>query len=426
MSHELPPIVLIDDHGASGAQLSPMTDLRPAFDIRTGALTLLERVELAMGAKVQGAWVDPAIADLTRERFPALAINDASRFRGSVLAINARLGPMDHAAMMELVRAGGHGVIRDAHREVVAAIVPASKIGSGCLLDLAAAPEAARSDKRRVLTRTWHVKHLRDECLLQDLHLLGVHMAAARTQGAPPAWSTVIPHARHGLTIGVGAAISPGTVFDLEGGPILIAEGAVVRPGAIILGPAYVGPGSTVLEHAMIRPGTAIGPRCKVSGEIGGTIFQGFANKAHDGYLGDAYVGEWVNLGAGTTNSNLLNTYGEIIARPLGSRGEILSNERTGEQFLGCVLGDHVKTAICSRIMTGSIIGTGTMFAASGSLSGTVPGFSWMTDGGSKHFRFDKFLEVATAAMGRRKLTPSAAYVERLRELNAIADRRSA
>jgi hypothetical protein len=158
---------------------------------------------------------------------------------------------------------------------------------------------------------------------------------------------------------------------------------------------------------------------------VGGTIFEGFSNKGHDGYLGDSYVGEWVNLGAGTTNSNLLNTYGEVIARPLVG-GKAGSNERTGETFLGCVLGEHVKTAICTRIMTGSIVGTGTMFAATAALSGTVPAFSWCTDSAAdvgkagvsiKPYRFDKFLEVARAAMARRKVTPGEAYVERMRSV---------
>jgi UDP-N-acetylglucosamine diphosphorylase / glucose-1-phosphate thymidylyltransferase / UDP-N-acetylgalactosamine diphosphorylase / glucosamine-1-phosphate N-acetyltransferase / galactosamine-1-phosphate N-acetyltransferase len=174
-----------------------------------------------------------------------------------------------------------------------------------------------------------------------------------------------------------------------------------------------------VLERSLVKSNTALGPWCKVAGEVGGTIFQGFANKAHDGHLGDSYIGEWVNLGAGTTNSNLLNTYGEVVAKQ-SPRG---SNERTGETFLGCVLGDHVKTAICTRIMTGAIVHTGTMWAATAAISGCVPGFSWVTDSSPppsgageqwKPFRFDKFMEVARAAMGRRKIVPSEATVAAL------------
>ncbi|MFT3685650.1 MAG: hypothetical protein QM783_12110 [Phycisphaerales bacterium] len=81
------------------------------------------------------------------------------------------------------------------------------------------------------------------------------------------------------------------------------------------MGPAYIGSHSTVIERTLVKAHSSIGPWCKVAGEVGGVVFQGFANKAHDGHLGDAFVGEWSNLGAGTTNSNLLNTYGEVTMR---------------------------------------------------------------------------------------------------------------
>jgi UDP-N-acetylglucosamine diphosphorylase/glucosamine-1-phosphate N-acetyltransferase len=210
-----------------------------------------------------------------------------------------------------------------------------------------------------------------------------------------------------------GALVYPGVTFDLEQGAVVVAEGATIRPGAIIHGPASIGAHSTVLDRALVKGFTAIGPYCKVAGEIGGTIIQGYSNKAHDGHLGDSWLGEWVNLGAGTTNSNLLNTYGEVFAKAAPDA----SNERTGLQFLGCILGDHVKTAICTRIMTGAIVGTGTMWAATAPVSGSIPAFSWVTDAGTKGYRFEKFMEVARAAMGRRKIDPSTDYARQLEDL---------
>jgi bifunctional N-acetylglucosamine-1-phosphate-uridyltransferase/glucosamine-1-phosphate-acetyltransferase GlmU-like protein len=171
-----------------------------------------------------------------------------------------------------------------------------------------------------------------------------------------------------------------------------------------------------VLERATIRPNTVIGPYCKVAGEVSGVIFQGFSNKAHDGFLGDSWLGEWVNLGAGTTNSNLLNTYGEVIA--LGSPGG--SYERTGEQFLGAIIGDHVKTAICTRIMTGAVIHTGAMLAQTAAVTGCVGPFAWCTDEGVKQYRPAKFIEVAKAAMARRGVVPSAGYLSTVSELAAV------
>ena len=98
-----------------------------------------------------------------------------------------------------------------------------------------------------------------------------------------------------------------------------------------------------------------------------------------------------------------------------------MSNERTGQQFLGAIIGDHVKTAICTRIMTGAVLHSGSMFAQTAAVSGCVPGFTWATDAGRKPFRWEKFLEVATAAMKRRKLQPSNAMITRLRQLHSAA-----
>jgi len=263
-----------------------------------------------------------------------------------------------------------------------------------------------------LLARPWHVRTLRDRALANDLERLEKQLNA----GTPAGLTTFGTHA---LRVMPSARILPGVVLDLDHGPIYVAEHATIRPGAILTGPCYVGPHSTVLDRAVIRSNTAIGPQCKVAGEVGGTIFQGYANKAHDGYLGDSWVGEWANLGAGTTTSNLLNTYGEIIARALPEGAPGSKNERTGEQFLGAIIGDHVKTAICTRIMTGSVLHIGSMFATTAPVSGCVARFTWATDAGRHPYRVDKFLEVMKAAMGRRKVSPTEAYLRRIAALHA-------
>jgi len=104
-----------------------------------------------------------------------------------------------------------------------------------------------------------------------------------------------------------------------------------------------------------------------------------------------------VNFGAGTTNSNLLNTYGEIVVTDLAG-----SRHKTGRNFVGCFVGDHVKFAICTRIMTGSIIGTGAMIATTVPAPSATARFAWLTDAGSRTFQIDKFLDVAQTVMSRR------------------------
>lgn len=356
-------LILFDD---GGGELAPLTDLRPAFDIRTGAWTALERWA-DVGLEPAGLIVPEAMAALTRDLHPGTPVNEPPAQEAIVVNGRWPLAARDSEAIaaLEPGRALSHN-----------GTLLAARIGTNGCDRLEADAFEATEHEAGLLERCWHVRTHRDACIAYDLF----RMAPAK-----------------GVVVGEGAAVAQSAVLDASNGPIVIRENTRVGHHAVILGPAYIGPGSTVIEHATIRPNTAIGPVCKVGGEITGVIFQGYTNKAHEGFLGDAYVGRWVNLGAGTTNSNLLNTYGPVV----------IDRQRTGETFMGCVLGDHVRTAIGTRIMTGAVVGTGTMWAASKAIAGRVAPMRWMTDAGEKLFRPEKFLEVATAAMARRDAIPT-------------------
>ncbi|MBT5365683.1 MAG: hypothetical protein HOL14_04055 [Phycisphaerae bacterium] len=193
------------------------------------------------------------------------------------------------------------------------------------------------------------------------------------------------------------AMIFPGVVLDATCGAIRIEEGAVIKSNAVLCGPCWIGKDCVITEGALIKANTVFGPQCKVGGEVGGTIFQGYSNKSHDGHLGDSIIGEWVNIGAGTTNSNLLNTYGDVIVTDLQGK-----RHRTGRQFVGCFVGDHAKFAICSVIMTGTIIGTGAMVATSVPALSPTKRFAWLTDVSERTYQIEKFLSVAKKIMARR------------------------
>lgn len=400
-------VILFDD---GKGLLSPLTDLRAAFDIRTGALTTAERICRALDLVPVALMVPPHLAEVTRERHATplpgtdkpVAVNTLPRSSEPRLFVNGRCPlPYDFIAGLE----PGQAIVEHGSGDLVAAVLDPAEFReyqSGAKLPAVTSGEEAAPT---LLSRPWHVISFRDRCLSVDLELL----ANQPTTDLPPG---VLGIGEEPLTIAPTATVYPGVILDMEQGPIVIADHATLRPGATVIGPAYIGEHATVLDKALIKGHTAIGPWCKVAGEVGGVIFQGFANKGHDGHLGDSYIGEWVNLGAGTTNSNLLNTYSEVIASAPGG-----SNERTGLQFLGAIIGDHVKTAISTRIMTGAILRTGGMFAQTAAVSGTTPGFAWSTDAGLRTFRFPKFIETATAMMARRKITPTEAYTAALRTL---------
>lgn len=395
--------------------LAPLTDLRPACAVRTGAFTSFERLRRSLKLEIAGVQTPATLEFLARELLN-VPVNDASSvpFDESILFINSRC-PLAYDVITSLQP--GESIVEAGSGDVVAAMGRGSDVSSLLAGQSPAWRPISELSAPALLSRPWHVKTFRDRCLAADLAMF----RGFATSTDLPGVSIIVGPARPGVSAAYGqrpvihptARVYPTATFDIEHGPIVVDEHAVVRPHALIVGPAYIGPHSTVLDKSLIKAGAAIGPHCKVAGEVGGTIFQGFANKAHDGHLGDSYIGEWANLGANTTNSNLLNTYGEVIAKPTPSG----SNERTGEQFLGCIIGDHCKFAISTRIMTGSIVHTGTMWAASHAVSGCVPAFSWVTDAGVKSFRLDKFMEIARTVMGRRKIAPTQAYEECLREL---------
>jgi UDP-N-acetylglucosamine diphosphorylase/glucosamine-1-phosphate N-acetyltransferase len=189
-----------------------------------------------------------------------------------------------------------------------------------------------------------------------------------------------------------GAEVEPGVVFDVRHGVVVIDHGAEVRSGTRLEGPCYVGPGARVLGGFI--KGSILGPRTVVRGEVSSTIFNGYANKAHDGYVGHSVIGHWVNLGAGTTTSNLKNTYGTVRLSVAGTTVD------TGRQFLGSLIGDHAKTAIGTMLPTGTVVGAGANVFGDG-LGKYVPPFSWGASG-AVQLTEEGFLRVAERVMPRR------------------------
>ncbi len=398
--------VVIFDDGL--AELAALADLRPVFDVRTGRDTSRARLERAIGARADAALIPDTRADLARESAD-IPINPPD-VPADALFVNGRcvLPPNGLADL-----APGSAMIEARTGAVIAARLARDDARTFARsLTLPAGVRADSIDKPCVLHRPWDVIRFRDAAIADDLAALGRDARATGDLGgrALRAGREALPGSaclmgEHEIYVHPTAVLAPGAVLDSSKGVVAIDEHVVVRPGAIIVGPASIGPHSTILEHAFIKANTAIGPWCKIAGEVGGTIVQGFSNKGHDGHLGDAWLGEWVNLGAGTINSNLLNTYGEVgaAATPASRR------EKTGLTFLGCVLGDHVKTAIGTRIMTGSMIGTGAMLASTTPPPTCVGRFAWITDAGATRYKLERFLDAAERMMQRRgvALTPA-------------------
>jgi len=214
--------------------------------------------------------------------------------------------------------------------------------------------------------------------------------------------------------VGKNVKIKPGVVLDAEDGPIAIDDNVTILGNSVIMGPAYIGKGSTVKALAKIYGGTSIGPLCKVGGEIEATIFQGYANKQHEGFIGHSFIGEWVNLGADTNNSDLKNNYENVKVR--------LKNKTvdTDRMFVGLIMGDHSKTGINSMFNTGTVAGISCNLFGSGYMPKYIPSFSWGGPFGLAEYDIEKALKTAKAAMKRRNVAMTKEYESSFRNAFAL------
>jgi UDP-N-acetylglucosamine diphosphorylase/glucosamine-1-phosphate N-acetyltransferase len=365
-----------------GAAWAPFAGVRPIAELRAGAWRIRERWEAACRA-------DAA----------AILGDHVEQFREGDEPPVRPLGPIDGPAVVaaswfvptgdRIERADEPAAARRLRHDgaTVAWLVPAGEQWNG---------PHERGDAQELdglmLRGSFDLVTALERYLAEDC----ADLRAAPSTGVPPG-SIVLGDPTN--VIVMGAAVEPGVVFDVRQGAVVLEAGVEVRHGTRLEGPVYVGARSKILG-GYIRAST-FGPECRVHGEVAASVFLGYANKSHDGFVGHSVIGHWVNLGALTTTSNLKNTYGPVRLEVAGIRIE------TGRQNLGTLFGDHAKTAI------GTMLGTGTVVSAGANVFGPatppkyVPPFAW---GGAGDTRLtpDGFLVVAERVMARRKveLTP--------------------
>jgi UDP-N-acetylglucosamine diphosphorylase/glucosamine-1-phosphate N-acetyltransferase len=209
--------------------------------------------------------------------------------------------------------------------------------------------------------------------------------------------------------IGEGSFVEAFVALDARNGPIYIGDRTVVKSGSNITGPAYIG-NDTIISSALIREGSSIGNVCRIGGEFEQTIVQGYTNKQHLGYFGHSYIGEWVNIGAATTNSNLKNTYGKVKVTTSG--------EQVGHIKMGCFIGDHVKTSIGTQIYTGQKIGVASQ--VHGFVVEDVPAFTlWAKSLGAKlvELRLKSAIETQKRVFARRNVKQTKEDIELLKKI---------
>ena len=361
---------------------APFTGARPLSELRAGAYLVRERWERFAGTAAQEIFALPHLAAFVEPGVPPVSARHA--VTGPAIIGSSTFAPQGVAPALPT----------GAFRLTCEGVTVGWGIGPGATWDAPQPGAMAIEVRGVVLHGVFDLIRTLEKLLAQDLAAL----LGGGDSDAIPRGSSVIGDPAAVLLR--DAAVEPGVVFDTRAGPVVLEPGVEVRAGTRLEGPLWIGAGTRVLGGP-IR-GSALGPRCVIRGELVTSVFLGFANKAHDGFVGHSVVGRWANLGAGTITSNLKNTYGP-------ARLEVGSTAiETGLLNLGSLIGDHAKTAIGTLLGTATVIGTGASVFGAVRPPKYVPPFAW---GGSDDARMSRegFLRTAERVLPRRDVTPDAA-----------------
>lgn len=364
-------LVLLEPDDPEG-RWAPFADVRPVAELRAGAWRVRERWEKALGI--------PA-AFIAGERVRGFLDVDAP----SVVAPEPLTGPVIVAAS-DFAPATTRVTLPPAVQRLVAGgRTVARVVREGPALATLDGDGTAAEIEGLWLSGTDALLAALERFLPEDCRsVAGTELPAGVLVIGDPSEVRVL-----------NATVEPGVVFDVRQGAVAIGNGAEVRSGTRLEGPCWIG------EHARVVGGfirqSVIGPHAVVRGEVSNSIFIGYCNKAHDGFVGHSILGHWVNLGALTTTSNLKNTYGSVrLETPEGPRD-------TGRQFVGSFIGDHAKTAIGTMLATGTIIGAGASVFGDGRPPRWIPAFAW-GHSGTERMSAQGFLEIARRVMPRRQV----------------------
>jgi UDP-N-acetylglucosamine diphosphorylase/glucosamine-1-phosphate N-acetyltransferase len=338
--------------------LYPFTLTRQMQDIRVGILTIREKWERVLGLPSFDK-KENDYKDLERSLNMDEAAEDGTCFmiHGNILPSSRLVKAIKKLKDGEFVATGsGNGVV---YRFTKKEIIDRHKIrvGKPVIID----------EEIKMIHYPWHIFQLNDQAIRSDFRLLTNGKQSQKIS----ATNKVIKPSQ--VFISKGARMEYCTI-NASSGPVYIGKNAEVMEGCIIRGPFAMGESSLLKMGTKVYGATTLGPWCIGGGEIKNSILFGFSNKAHDGYLGDSVVGEWCNLGAGTTNSNLKNNAGDIkIWTPGG--------EKSAGNKCGLIMGDYSRTAINTSINTGTVIGVSANVFGSGLTPKYIPNFSWGSEG---------------------------------------------
>lgn len=370
----------------SAMNFDPISCTRATFDIRIGAETFLERIQSIFPDGEISLFVRDEMKDVTKEKHPVCAVNPNSVDKGLWLSGNIVWDKLDVEALVKenLTFFSGDAVVG----ANVSKSVGNEWLGQGGPIHMDPPTENKAEVKSVCCQYLWDIINQLPRTILTESR-------QCENRVDPSNYPDTVFINPDQVFVG-DATIQPTALINAEKGPVIIDEGAMIHGQTYLEGPLYIGRNTMIKPFTQIK-NSAIGPVCKIGGEISNVIIQGYTNKEHDGHLGDAFSGEWVTLGAGTQNSNLKNNYASVKVQIDGKSVD------TGSLHVGCFIGDHVKTAIGTVMNTGTVIGTGSMIATNGFPPKTIRPFTWYVNGKHRKVMLDKFFETAYHVKERRE-----------------------
>jgi UDP-N-acetylglucosamine diphosphorylase/glucosamine-1-phosphate N-acetyltransferase len=372
-------IILFDDE--SREQMLPLSYTRPVAEIRTGIFTIRERWERLLKGKASYI-----TSEYLADRYPMHIKDDNIVINGALMPNDRLVRLMEQMEPNEALMDQGNLIAARLNSKQFEHLLHEESIEEISGIELVDTPFIH-------LSYPWDLFLFLRATIEYDFDLI----THGRTSQSIPSNNQVI--SADSIFLEEGAHVTC-SILNAQSGPIYIGKNAQVMEGSVIRGPVTIGEGSIVKMGSKIYGPTAIGPDCRVGGELKEVVMLGHSNKAHDGFLGNSIIGEWCNLGAGTSVSNLKNNYSNVRMWDHTTQ----SMRDTGLQFLGMVMGDHSKAGIQSMFNTGTMVGVACNIFGEGFPPKFIPSFSWGGASGLVPHRIEEAMETATRVMARRDI----------------------
>lgn len=352
-------IVLFEDSKVQ--QLAPITTGRPAYAVTCATYRLVDWIT-AGNSELLGSVRDHLI-EIQKLDYHLPQFSSPKDPSKPTLFINARIVPEKKVtSVVQQILNTNRPVRVDVDGELALAFVPFSPRSASTSRDSVSLAStlhdvAAELPLLDTELRLFHWPH---DVVSENMRLMSENLEHRLKQAE-------YTEIQAGVFLARGAKLGEFASIDTSHGPILLDEDVQVGPFCYLSGPVYAGPRTRVIEHAALKDAVSLGHTVKIGGEVEASIIEPYSNKQHHGFLGHSYLGSWINLGAGTCNSDLKNTYG-LINMQYGS-----NRVPTNMQFMGCIMGDYTKTAINTGIFTGKVVGVCSMLY--GFVTSNVPSF---------------------------------------------------